>query len=228
MTRKDHGVVGERGDLAEAVVHLLTVAPRKIGPSATVEEEGVSAHEGSMDVEALAPRGVSGGVQKLNRERADVDFIAVGVSDHLVLRKTSRLRDPRQLVLMGMDRNVHALQELGEAVDRVTHHRSSYVVRVIVADQDTGDRHLIALSSLDDFVDVICGVDDEALLGVEISDQIHIVGHRLGQGIRRCEIASGQQLAEVGAYFGHLNTLLSCLQRQDRASLCAMQLSVRG
>ena len=73
------------------------------------------------------------------------------------------------------------------------------MISVIVADEDSCDRHFVTFSYGDDVVNRVGRIHDETLPRIEITDEVDIVRHRLCERIRGCEVAAAEELTEVGA-----------------------------
>ena len=55
------------------------------------------------------------------------------------------------------------LEQRGDALDRVAHHRAADVVGVVVRGEHAGDRHAVGLDGVDEVVDGVRRVDEHAL-----------------------------------------------------------------
>ena len=99
-----------------------------------------------------------------------------------------------------MHRHTDALQQLGEALEFEAHHRPADVVGVMVGDQDAGQVHAVGLERVDQILGGVGGVDDDAVAGLAVADQVGEVAHLLGDHVVGREVAAGQQLPEVQAH----------------------------
>lgn len=148
-------------------------------------------------MKALTARCVARGVDALDLDGADLDDVAAVVETEVIRSDASRALDPRSLESVHVHRNVDRLQQGSDALDAMTHHRTTDVVGVIVGGEHSSDRHPIGCGDVQKFSDTVGRIDDDAFPGRAIADQIdevdHLTGHRVGRG----EIVSGQELAKV-------------------------------
>lgn len=75
MSGKKHDVIVDLMEPTKAFDHQRRVAARQVGAATTVEEQRVAADQSSVDHEALAARGVAGGVHELDLDVADTDDV---------------------------------------------------------------------------------------------------------------------------------------------------------
>ena len=155
--------------------------------------------EATVDEEALAPRRVARRVHQLDRDVADGDVIARLVGDELALGDAGRPGDPRRLGSLHVDRHVDPLEQPGQPLDRQPHHRAADVVGVVVRGEHAADDHAVGLDGVDDVVDGVRRVDEQALARLPVADGVDEVDHLRGHGIADGEVAAGQELAEVQA-----------------------------
>ena len=66
--------------------HLIDVASGEVRAPAAVEEECVAGHEPAIQQEALAARGVAGGVQELDLDIPDTEPVTVIVRGQITHR----------------------------------------------------------------------------------------------------------------------------------------------
>ena len=85
----------------------------------------------------------------------------------------------------------------GDALDRVAHHRSTDVIRVVVRGDHAGDVHAVGGDGGEQFGDGVGRVDEDALAGRPVADGVHEVDHLGGERVVDGEVATAQQLAEV-------------------------------
>ena len=72
------------------------------------------------------------------------------------------------------------------ALDRVAGHRATDVVRVVMGGQDAADGHAVGLDRVNQFVDAVRRVDEQALARRPVPDGVHEVDHlRTPAGHRR-------------------------------------------
>jgi len=74
---------------------------------------------------------------------------------------------------------------------------ATYVVCVIVAHKDTLHAHPVGAGKVQDFLCCVSRVDDEALLGLNVPDQIDVVRHLRRETVVLCEVATRQELSEI-------------------------------
>ncbi len=73
----EHNVVLDAEQrLAQAPVHLLRIASRKIDPTAGADEEGVARDESLVDEKALGAGGMPRSVKQLDLQVSDLDHVA--------------------------------------------------------------------------------------------------------------------------------------------------------
>ena len=94
-------------------------------------------------LEALAARGVAGRVHQRDLDGADLHDVAGIVNGQMIVADPCRAAYPRRLVALHVDRAVDPLQQVGDALDRVAHHRSADVIGVVVRGQHAGDPHAV-------------------------------------------------------------------------------------
>ena len=122
VTGVHHGLVRESRQCLEALVHLLGIRPRQIGSSATVEEQRVARDQTTTGKKTLATRGVSRRMDERDVETADGHLVTRSVGDQMALVDFGRANDPRNLVLVDIDRYVRGFEQVCNSVDAVTHH----------------------------------------------------------------------------------------------------------
>jgi fatty acid desaturase/predicted Zn-dependent protease with MMP-like domain len=198
MPREQDRIVGHLGQLVgEAVVEGQRIAAGKIGAAATLEEQGVARHERTVEHEALTSRSVTGCVDQLDRDVADHDDVAARVENEIGRDEIGDLAHELTLLGLHMDRDVHAFEELVDALDRVPHHLSTDMIGVVVRGENSGESHVIRFEDAKDAVDVVGGIDGDRLTGLAITDQIDEVHHLPRQRIVLGDVASGEQLTEI-------------------------------
>lgn len=150
-----------------------------------------------MDVKTLTARRMAGGVHEIDRERTDLDRVAPAMRNEMGGSDTRRTGDPWNLVFVDVHGNVAIIQQLGDSCDGVAHHVATYVVCVIVAHKDTLHAHPVGAGKVQDFLRRVSRVDDEALLGLNVPDQIDVVRHLRRETVVLCEVATRQELSEI-------------------------------
>ena len=125
------------------------------------------------------------------------------VLDEMILADPGGLGHPLALVAVDVDRTVDTVEQCGDALDGVPHHRATDVVRVIVGREHAGHGHVVGLDRVDDVADRVGRVDEHALAGRAVADRVDEVDHLLGEHVAHCEIPAGQQLTEVQAIVAH-------------------------
>ena len=98
-----------------------------------------------------------------------------------------------------MDRHVHPLQQLGQALELEAHHRTSDVVWVVVGDQYAGEPHPVGLQCVEQIASGVGRVDYHCLASLLVADQVSEVAHLLGDHVTSGVVPAGEQLAEVEA-----------------------------
>lgn len=68
---------------------------------------------------------------------------------------------------------------------------------MVVGGEDARDAHAIGLGDIDQFVDTVCRIDNQAFAGRAIADEVDEIHHLHRQLIRRGEIVPRQELAKV-------------------------------
>ncbi len=107
---------------------------------------------------------MSGSVQKLDLELADLDRIARLDLDQVGIRQARDLLDAVGLVLVHIDFRLDLFEHLGGALDILAHHAPAQMIRVIVRQQQLVDLVAFRLGVFADRVDVPRGIDDRHLL----------------------------------------------------------------
>ena len=69
------------------------------------------------------------------------------------------------------------LEQAGDALDRVAHHRAADVVGVVVRGEHAADDHAVGLDGVDEVVDGVRRVDEQALAGRPVADGVDEVDH---------------------------------------------------
>ncbi|MEY2958011.1 MAG: gamma-glutamyl phosphate reductase [Actinomycetota bacterium] len=197
MPGVEHHVVVDRRQSTEAVLHRHRIAAGQVGPTTPVEEERVAGDELAADQEALAARGVAGGVDQLDLDPADRHHVPGLVGGEFRLGDTGGPTDPRNLVPMDVHRAGDDVEECRDAGDVVPEDRPTDVIGVIVRGEDTGDLHAVVADDVDDRRRVVRRIDEDALTGRPVTDGVDEVHHLRRELIGGSEIASGEQLTEV-------------------------------
>ena len=212
------GVVRHLGEPpGERVVQLLGVATGKVSPTASVEEQCVAGDQMVLHQETLAARGVAGGMDELDLDLADLDFVSRGVGDKLVWAEPGGFCDELKLWRLEMDRHVGVLQQIGDPGDVVAHHVPADVVGVVVGTEHTGAGHAIRVENGHKACDVIGRINDHRFPGLAITDQVGEVHHLLGDHVVRGEVTAAQELSEIETIFHgfepRLNTVTNSTPR---------------
>jgi hypothetical protein len=98
-----------------------------------------------------------------------------------------------------MHRHTDPLQQLRQAGQLETHHRTADVVGVVVRRQHAGQMHAVGLQRVDQITGGVGRVDDDAVAGFAVADEVGEVAHLGGDHVADGEVAPGEQLAEVEA-----------------------------
>jgi len=161
-------------------------------------------------------------VQEVDRQLPDEQLVARVVERQLVGREAGHLLHVRALDPLDVNRNVVALEQLPDPHDRVAHHRPPDVVRVVVAHEHTGHAHLVLLGAGEELVDRVRRIDDDALAGLAVADEVgevdHLSRHRVGRG----EVLPRQQLAKVEALGHEAERMRRGADRTDVSALPAL------
>ena len=125
------------------------------------------------------------------------DLVAVLVRGQVAERDAGDPRNPFRLMGVDVDRHADPLQQLGQALELEAHHRAADVVGVVVGDQHPGQVHAVGFEGVEQVVGGVGRVDDDAVAGLAVADQVGEVAHLLGDHVAGGEVAAGQQLPEV-------------------------------
>ena len=71
------------------------------------------------------------------------------------------------------------------------------MVGVVVRRQHPGDPHAVGRRGVEQVVDRVRRIDEQALAGRPVADQVGEVDHLRGERVADREVAAGEQLAEV-------------------------------
>ena len=82
-----------------------------------------------------------------------------------------------------MNRHVVVLEQCGDALNRVTHHRTTNMISVIVAGHDASNPHAVVLCNVDQLLHGICGVNNDALSSISIAQEIREIDHLCGHHV---------------------------------------------
>ncbi len=91
---------------------------------------------------------------------------------------------------MDVDRHGDGGQDLGHALDRVSHHRAAHMVWVMVGHEDAGETEIVGREHRKEIGDAVGRVDEHRLSGFAISDGVHVVDHLAGQRVVGGEVTS--------------------------------------
>lgn len=197
MPRIDGGLIGQLGQRLEAFVHLLGVRTRKIGASTTVEEQRVSRNQTAAREKALAARRVTRRVDECDVDGADRQCVTGTVRHEVGCIDLGRTDHPRHLGFVHVDGHVVRLEQMRDAVDVASHHRTTDVVGVVVRGEDAGQGHAIRIDDAQELVNRISRIDDDALPCRAIAEQIDVVDHLCGETVAHRKVTAGQQLPEI-------------------------------
>lgn len=156
-----------------------------------------------MYVEALAARRVARSVDEVDLDRSDAKRVTRRVGAQIGVTQSGRARHPRNLVLVHVNRNLNTFEESSDSFDAVAHHRTTHVIGVVVSGQHSGHAKAIGLHDVDEVVDSVGRIDDDAFAGSTVADQVDEIGHLRRQRITHGEIVAREQLAEVEVVVGH-------------------------
>ncbi len=191
------------GTLASRCVRLSYrargIAAGKVGAPAALEEQGVARDQPAVDEEALAARGVAGGVDQLDRDVAHHHRVAALVLDELGRGRTGDSLHPRRLVALDVDGHRPQAEQLVDAGDAVARHVATDVVRVVVGGERARQLHVVLVEHVEDAADVVGRVDDHGLALLAVADEVDEVDHLPSDGVVVPEVATTQQLTEVQA-----------------------------
>ena len=196
MPGKDNGVIRQRGEAVQALVHRRWVTSRQIGAAATLQEESVAGDQATERQEALASRCVPRRVDQHDFDAPDRDDVTRFMCDQIRLCETCGPCHPGDLVLVDMNGHRTSLEERGNSFDGVPHHRTTDVVGVIVGGKHSGDAQALCLDNGDEIAHVVRGIHEDTLTGVAISDRIGQVDHLCRHGVTSRVVLTGEQLAE--------------------------------
>ena len=115
--------------------------------------------------------------EQLDVDGADRHPVAAVVAHHVPGVEAGDPGDRHGLLAMGVDRDRHPTEQLGQALDPVAHHGPADVVGVVVGDEHAGDRHAIGGRDLEQVPDAVGRVHEQALMPLPIADQIGEVDH---------------------------------------------------
>ena len=192
-----------RVETLKALEHVVRIAAGQVGAPAAVQEQGVTGDQTAVHVKALAARCVAWSVHEVDIDRSDGNTVAGRVGAQIGLRQTGRACHPGNLVFVHVNRHLNALEKARDTFDSVAHHRTAHVVGVVVGGQDASDSKTIGLHDVDEIVDSVRRIDDDAFTSATVTDQVDEVGHLSGQRIAHGEIVTREQLAEVEVVVGH-------------------------
>ena len=105
--------------------------------------------------------------------------------------------DPRDLGALDVDRASLTVEQCRDAFDVETHHRAADVVGVVVRRQHTRHPHVVGCRGVEQLADRVRRIDEQALAGRPVADQIGEVDHLRGDRITDGEVTPRQQLPEV-------------------------------
>ncbi len=104
---------------------------------------------------------------------------------------------PPRLVALDVDGNIHALEQIGQTLDRVTHHVAADMVGVSVAHEHARKAHAVLGKQVEESPDVVRRVDDDGFARLPVTDQVAEVHHLTGERVLASKVASREKLAEV-------------------------------
>ncbi len=204
MAGEQGGVVGDMGQaLRERKVQLTGIAPRQIGPTAALEEQGVTGYQPVVHEEALTTRRMARRVDEFYLDLAHRDLVAAGVADQVGVGHARDFGDQVGLVILYVHRHRRQLEQISDATDGVTHHVATNVIWVVVSAERPSEFHLVLFEHIQNALGVIGRIDHHGLASSTVADEIDEVDHLLSDRVGRSDVAPGQQLSEVQTIFGH-------------------------
>ena len=145
----------------------------------------------------MAAGGVTRGVDQSHRDIADHENVSIAVAHEITGGEPLERRTGLGLGVVNMHRYRMILEELGQAFDPPPAHGASYVVGVMVGDQDALEVQAIGLQGLQHLTDPIGRIDRHRPTTASITDQVDVV-HQLDGGVVPAgQVPSDEQLAEV-------------------------------
>ncbi len=198
---KDRIVAEARQATRDGLVHLLGISAWQIGPAATLEEQRVARHQPPRNAEALTAGSVARRVHELDLEVAHLDHVCARMLDELRFSDSGLARDPSRLVALHVHGDARVLEQVGDALDRVSHHPASDVVGMGMRDEHARKPHAVCCEQVEQTSDVVRRVDDDGLSCRPVADQVAEVDHLAGERVLVAEIAAREELAEVEPFF---------------------------
>ena len=200
MARKQNRIVGNLGQLLrEAFVQRQRIAAGKVSATATFEKQRVARNQCAVEHETLTAWCVPGRVNQLDGNVADHYDIATAVGDEIGVGEVRDFAHVFGFFCLHMDRHRNNVEQFVHAFDGVAHHLSTNVIGVIVGGQHTGEFHVISGEHIDNALHVVGRIDGDGFAGLAIADEVNEVHHLAGERISRCDVATGEQLAEIEA-----------------------------
>ena len=114
-----------------------------------------------------------------------------------------------------------SLQQLGKALELEARHRPADVVGVVVGHQHPGQMHSIGLQRVDQIVRGVGRVNDHAIAGLTVPDEVGEIAHLLRDHVAGREVLPREQLPEIQAV-GHLIRLCGRRLQSDHAGGAAL------
>ena len=222
MSGIDDGVVGHFRKALQTLVHLFGIRARQIRAATPVEKEGVARHQAAAGEETLTPGRVARRMNECDVDLANLQRVSGLVTDDAVSLNSGRTKNPGSLGLVDVNRNVDLFEQIGDTCDRVAHHRTSDVIGVIVGCKNPGQAHAVGFDNGEQFVDGVRGVDDDALAGAPVAEEINEVHHLRSETVTDREVPSREQLTKIEAVVvGHVDRLwrtLTYLMEQNQGT----------
>ena len=189
----------QAGQALEACVHGVGVGPGQVRAATAFQEQRVPGHEVVVDHEALAPRSVTGRMERPHGDSTHRQGVVVHVRHHRRRGHTCHLGDPLDLLFLDMNWYVGDFEQVDEALDMFAQDLTPDVVGVVVGSQDPHQAQPGAGEPCDQGVDVVGRIDEQDLAGRGVPDHIHVIAHRGGEAVAHSEVSPGEELTEEEA-----------------------------
>ncbi len=136
-------------------------------------------------------------VNQLDVNRPDTHDVARTMTNDVVIGDAGDLGDEFSLGVLHVDRHIDSVEQLGDAVDRVTHHGATHMVGVIVRRQHPRKGQPVLVEHVHDAVCVIGRIDDDGFARLGVADQVAEVHHLVGNRILLGEVSPREKLTKV-------------------------------
>ena len=192
MTGIEDGVVRHTGQPGhQRLVHGCRVTAREVGPSTSVEEQGVAGDELAVDQEALTAWRVTRRVHERDGDPANLDDVTTRVEHEVTDPHSGGPLHPWCLVGLDVDRHLSRFDQPGDALDLPPHHFAAHVVRMEVRGQRPDAAHVVGGQHAEQVIDAVGGVDDHRLACLSVPHQVDEVDHLLGNLVVGGEVPPG-------------------------------------